>query len=183
MQTSRGAGLRHRLTRPSSASGIAFLVIPFHARILEILRCARNDIEETPDTGLNMVSWERCAEPRRERAGIKCRSGQDHFGSKKLLCIPAFGQIPPIRIERFHQSDFLGSPPSFDFFLPCDRRADIPGHLVVDKLVDSVLGCEFAACAALVLQHSSRQVVGDANVERAGRASEQVHGELIAFVP
>jgi hypothetical protein len=87
------------------------------------------------------------------------------------------GQIVPGGIAAFDECYFFLTPPRFDFFFPRDCVADVFVRLEVDEAVDAVARCEALHFAFAVLNESSFEVVGYADVKVARAACEYVDAE------
>ncbi len=86
-------------------------------------------------------------------------------------------EVVPARIQRLDQSDFLGSPPLFDFLFTRNCGADAGMWLEPNELGDVVFLCEAGKNFCCVLADPVRQVAGHAQVEDGGFAGHEVDVE------
>lgn len=92
---------------------------------------------------------------------------------------PIAAEVIPGGVYRLDERDFLCPRPALDLFLAGNGRLNVCGLLVVDEAADVVASGEARRRCLAVLRQAFFEVVGDAGVERAGGAGEDVDGVLV----
>src|SRR3990172_11792095 len=78
---------------------------------------------------------------------------------------PVFGQISEFRVQNADQGDLLFAAPVFYLLLPGNGVPDIVCLFGVDEPPDVVSGGKAVNHFSAMLNHASREVIGDARVE------------------
>jgi hypothetical protein len=86
--------------------------------------------------------------------------------SRYRLEIQLIDQIAPIRIELLDQSYLPSAAPAFQGMFSRTSFKDGIERFKIDQLVDLVFACEAGNQLGLMFQHPTRQIVGDADVQR-----------------
>lgn len=85
------------------------------------------------------------------------------------------GEVFPSRIFELDQANFLFATVTFDLFFSRDSGANFGKPFKVNKAEDAVVGGEAGDASFAMLRGSAMEFVGDAGVEGAGAASDDVH--------
>ncbi len=133
------------------------------------------------------------AEPKdpEDTSGVNADSGSSPqaLSRKAHFASPVLSQVLPPRIQFLCKPLLLFPAPALQLFLTADCRVDVTEALVVDEAMDFVLFGETLNGINLVLENATVEKTGDAHVERAGSAGEDVdpvsvvsavaHGEMV----
>src|SRR5450631_2990073 len=87
---------------------------------------------------------------------------------------PGLCKVFEVGIDRANEVELLFAPPAFELLFPSDGRANVFVAFKVEQAIAAVVRSETFQRALLVLQDARIQVAGDANVERACIAAENV---------
>jgi hypothetical protein len=93
------------------------------------------------------------------------------------MWIPLSTEVLPRRIYRFDQRNLLGAQPAFEFLFSVDRGAHLYKSFESDQAVAVIASRESATKFQFVFEDAAAQVTGDAYVESAASACDDV-GEV-----
>ena len=91
------------------------------------------------------------------------------------LLVPLATQILPLRIRFLDERDLLFAPPPLQLLLATDRLYHLAVGLVVQKPVNIMLFGKSRKGMVLMLPEAEGQVAGNANVQRAAEAADNVN--------
>src|SRR6266851_2566718 len=94
-------------------------------------------------------------------ASLRAASRPGHGSEAQII-----SQVTPVRVELLDQRDLPGAPPPLHRMLACPRFENRLECLEIDELVDLIFPGEARNELSFVLGQASREIVGDANIER-----------------
>ena len=84
-------------------------------------------------------------------------------------------QILPLRVALLDQRNLSLPLPTLQLFFASNGCRNLPIGLVIAQAVNPILGGESTKRVLFVLTHSKGQIAGDADVQRAAEAAENVN--------
>src|SRR5580698_6511183 len=101
------------------------------------------------------------------------------------LPTPGLCEVFKLGVDRANEVELLFAPPAFELFFPGDGVGNFFVAFKVEQPLAPIFRCETFELALFMLHNSQIQVAGDADVQRAGIAAENVdvatgHSKMLA---